>query len=77
MACIKEEMEKKEENEKLVECFGNLRNRLAVCFNRVLFSGCCLIVGRLRNVSVCFYRCVSVACESAIGDLWNVSVCFL
>ena len=33
-----EEREKKEENEKIVECFGSLRNRLAVCFNRLLFG---------------------------------------
>ena len=38
MVCIKEEMEKKVENEKIVECFGSLRNRLAVCFNRLLFG---------------------------------------
>ena len=71
-----EEREKKEENEKVWECFGSLRNRLALCFNRLL-SGCCLIVGSLRNVSVCFYRCVSFDWESAVGSLWNVSVCLL
>ena len=37
--CIMEEMEKKEEdNEKLVECFGSLCNRLALFFNRLLFG---------------------------------------
>ena len=48
-----------------------------LCVLIVSFSGCCLIVGRLRNVSVCFYGCVSVDWESAVGSLWNVSVCFL
>ena len=37
--CIMEETEKTEEdNEKLVECFGSLCNRLALFFNRLLFG---------------------------------------
>ena len=47
-----------------VECFGSLGSRLDLFFNRLLFSGCCLIVGSLWNVSVCLLS----VCVGCLGD---------
>ena len=55
--------------EKLGECFGSLCNRLAL-FLIVSFSGCCLIVGSLWNVSVCFL-------SARVGCLGDRAYCFL
>ena len=64
-------MEKKEQGtEKIGECFGSLCHRLALVFNRLLFSGCCLIVGSLWDVSVCFLS----VCVGRLGDR---AYCFL